>query len=429
MISRYMKINNLPGCLCIIFSFCFSGCGTTKNVDPVQQPKADEKTPVCVSEEKPEAEANEPLSPDLSFLLPAPEFQKENKSVGESESESESVDISDDSKDKSKNKIEGTTPASYNEEKLTPDVYENTRLTATGNKKWDTRNVFAKINEEICIFFPESGWVLLNSGDWGRGLRFKSKERKKNSVNFNFVALKEGKYTLKFQKNNIRNATTAYEKVFVTVLRGEDFIPDSRDIIRKGDFSIADDLYEKGKLKEALYEYLMAYKKGNPDVDNRIGDIYFRLNDFDNAVKYWKKNLNNRKAALRDQAVKGIIKAAINNNDVELLNRTIDRLLKIRSKDAKEIILEAAAFLKDFNKIDRAASLYSKYIKLFPDDLLIDQIYYLLGRIYEMDSVVMDFKKSVMYYTIVIENFPSSLYWDKSKNRINYIKRHYLQIR
>ena len=58
----------------------------------------------------------------------------------------------------------------------------------------------------------------------------------------------------------------------------------------------------------------------------------------------------------------------------------------------------------------------------------LDEVYFRLARIYEVDSPYRDLEKALKYYRLVYDLFPESLYVDEAEKRIKYLNRHFFLI-
>ncbi|RPJ05394.1 MAG: hypothetical protein EHM28_12210 [Spirochaetaceae bacterium] len=76
-----------------------------------------------------------------------------------------------------------------------------------------------------------------------------------------------------------------------------------------------------------------------------------------------------------------------------------------------------------------ALDILNEWVLRYPYDAGIDEIYYLLAKLYEDVAEIRDFKKSEDYYTIVVKQYPESKYAQISQERIDYIDRYYIKVR
>ena len=53
---------------------------------------------------------------------------------------------------------------------------------------------------------------------------------------------------------------------------------------------------------------------------------------------------------------------------------------------------------------------------------------YKLGEIYEIDTKLLDIKKSHYYYSLLIEECPFSYYFQKAKERVNHLEKNFIKV-
>ncbi len=103
--------------------------------------------------------------------------------------------------------------------------------------------------------------------------------------------------------------------------------------------------------------------------------------------------------------------------------------------EAPQVIPENTEDLLEYCKAKAADGNPEEAVELIeskmPDfDLLeLDSVYYFLAQQYESVSGLRDIKKSISYYKKIVDEFPISLYWEDSRERINYLERRYIYIR
>ena len=56
-----------------------------------------------------------------------------------------------------------------------------------------------------------------------------------------------------------------------------------------------------------------------------------------------------------------------------------------------------------------------------------DEALYLQAQLYETQSEIKDIKQAIKTYNTIIENYPTSKYWDEANKRVIYLNRFYMK--
>ena len=92
-------------------------------------------------------------------------------------------------------------------------------------------------------------------------------------------------------------------------------------------------------------------------------------------------------------------------------------------------LLQAAEVADDAGLYSNAAAYYAELSQSGPGVAGQDAIYFRLARILEMPGPARDLRRARSLYEMVIDRYPLSMYWDASAAQIEYLKRHYFEIR
>jgi tetratricopeptide (TPR) repeat protein len=76
---------------------------------------------------------------------------------------------------------------------------------------------------------------------------------------------------------------------------------------------------------------------------------------------------------------------------------------------------KAAIIYEKLDDTENAYKLYSRLEKEYKDSVIIDEVYYNLGRLFQIKG---DFLKAKEYYNKIISEFPMSMFSAKAKNRL-----------
>jgi outer membrane protein assembly factor BamD (BamD/ComL family) len=69
-----------------------------------------------------------------------------------------------------------------------------------------------------------------------------------------------------------------------------------------------------------------------------------------------------------------------------------------------------------------------QYIRRYPDGRSLDEVYFRLAGLYEVDSPHRDIESARHYYSLIYQQFPESRYSDPAARRLNYLDRHFFLV-
>jgi len=266
-------------------------------------------------------------------------------------------------------------------------------------------------------------------------MSFKGKETRDGKTLFSFKALKLGTYDLDFLRQDNSAGTSAKETVRVHVLsdsdfsaqlaQGQDRPPES---VEPGDTVFAEELSSYGQYDAALAELLKGYREGNPDLNDRIAQLYMRTGAYDAAGKYFSKNLS-QQGHFGESALLGLAQIAVAQKDQAELLSLLRRLLAVKDPGLEEALISTIRFEKDRHEIALGIDLASEYLARYPDGRWIDEADYLLGQLLEGDSRFRDIKRARLTYNDILARFPESPFAEDARARIGYIDRHFFEVR
>ncbi len=337
-------------------------------------------------------------------------------------------------------------PVNYNSTVSIPDspeVENKAELPLYETEVWseiapiNQRNIFARQGDDIEVVFDNAGWIYLGFADYTDedGLRYISKQSKEGKTLFYFKALQLGVYNLSFQLQDNISGTLLRELIAVKVITEDEFSsflqndsPVSSAHIKERDLSFAHKLFELGQFKDSLAEYLKFYQEGDSFLNQRLAEIYFILKDYRRSIHYWKKNLH-AGGEYFEKAVTGLSQAYMGTDNYNELVSHMRYLFTENNVPQENDLVTLAKYFKSRNSDALAFVLLGEYMKYYPYGSNIDQIYYLLGVLYEKDTQFRDLKKSRNYYQKVLDEYPESFYADSSSERVNYLNRHFFYVR
>jgi len=299
------------------------------------------------------------------------------------------------------------------------------------------RTVFARRGDDIQIVFNKPGWIFSGFSDdtAEHGLSFVSKDSKAEKTLFTFKADEFGAFGLEFQLQDNSAGKIRKESITVKVVTEDEFSSimdnstianDTEKIVK--DLSFANKLYELGQYRNALTEYLKQYQGDDSFLNNRLADIYFLLKDYRRAIHYWKKNINGSDT-YKKLAVAGLSKAYMKTDNFNSLVSHMRYLFNNNTVPQEDELLSLAKYFTSRNADKLSLELLNEYMQSYPFGNNVDEIYYLLGSLYEKETDFRNFKKSRYYYQKILSDYPESMYADRARDRVDYLNRHFFYVR
>jgi len=112
---------------------------------------------------------------------------------------------------------------------------------------------------------------------------------------------------------------------------------------------------------------------------------------------------------------------AFQNKDQEAITLLDELLVKHKGHDIEdEALYKQASLYVKLKKYDKAVANYTKIITINPEDILVDNAYYQLAKLY--DTVLDDAEKAKEYYERIILDFPSSIYYVTAQKRYRILR-------
>ena len=299
------------------------------------------------------------------------------------------------------------------------------------------RELFARKGDRVEIGFDGEGWLFLGRPDKKslEGLTFLSKDTGSRGSSFIFLAQEYGDYELGFQLQDNSKGSVQIQTVRLRVVGEEEFssLLAASSGARgeagqaKERYGRAERLASLGELQSALGEFLAAYQEGNPYLNDRIAALYAQMGEPLAARTYFERNLD-APAEYADRAVLGLIRAGLALNDPELILPYLDSFLALQSTAIDREILGVARLQKERGRYGPAFALLEEYLKRYPAGASRDEVYFLLGQLFEADSPYRDLLKARDSYRRVYDEFPESLFAADSYGRLRYLERHFFHI-
>ena len=303
------------------------------------------------------------------------------------------------------------------EEEVSVDPDEQTE--SAEEKIIPSRKVTLKKMEYLDISYPGRGWIYMGITDGSKDLSYFGRKLGTSDTNFTFQAKTEGTKILHFTKND--------------TLQNE-YIDDYIEV---------EILSEKGSNKTHIKapEFKQVSKKQIESVDTNSTEV--SANTADNlqqtntlsASSSENKSSETPKIETESEDKKTKPSAETNNSkekDFLVSDSNDDSVSDTSSIEEKEnfdpkTLLKEAKLL--YNEKEYTFALEKIETVLERSDIGKDEALYLQGQCYEAKSEIQNIKKALNSYTLLVENFPASKYWDNANKRIIYLKRFYLEAR
>lgn len=298
------------------------------------------------------------------------------------------------------------------------------------------REIYARMGDDLQISLGGEGFLFLGFPDLSPdGISFKGKEIRDGKTLFSFKATKLGTYDLDFLRQDNNTGTSVKETVRVHVLSDADFsaqLAQGQDqppqSVEPGDPAFAEKLSGYGQFDAAIAELLKGYRDGNPDLNDRIAELYMRTGAYDAAGKYFSKNLS-QQGHFGESAVLGLARIAMAQKDQTGLLSLLKRLLAVTDPGLEDALISTIRFEKDRQEVALGIDLASEYLTRYPDGRWVDEADYLLAQLLEGESRFRDIKRARTMYNDILARFPESPFAHDARERIGYIDRHFFQVR
>ncbi len=268
-----------------------------------------------------------------------------------------------------------------------------------GNK--NGRDVWALPGDTVDLFFPGRGWVYDRSRSRADGVEFQERFYDEERTEFIFRVFREGFYHLVFSRENMRTGESEREVISLRCsAEGKPEYPDGEGTVLQESARRAGDAIPAGP--EELSQALAAR------------DISYLLSHYDYLLQA---------AGGRGDEVSTAAGSEYNGGEAQAFQGPL-------SPPSTELLVEAAEVLLEGRQENESLGILLAAVKngsLEARDL--EEVYYLLGKIYESPGPIRDEAVAIGYYRRVVENFPAGEYWYRAKERISYLERHYLQVR
>ena len=320
------------------------------------------------------------------------------------------------------------------------------------------RELVARKGDPIAVDLEGRGWIymglksgeVVNTSEEDQGIEFLSRQSFPNRTSFNFKAVDYGDYKLTFQYQDHQQAVLRSQVVHMQVVPEQEFaaVVQRQAALQQQQPGLyapqedatpgiepvpgppiqsADTLFEMGEYDLALIEYKRNMRSGDPYLNDRMAECYERTGEFLAAVKYYRENLG-LKGEYGERAALGLVRSSIATEDSHLLLEVLPALFSLESVQIGTELLAVARFQIEDRSFPVAIQALEQYIRRYPGGRKLDEVYFRLAQIYEVDSPYRDLESARHYYSLLYESFPESLYVEPAAERLDYLNRHFFLV-
>lgn len=317
------------------------------------------------------------------------------------------------------------------------------------------------VGDEVRLRLEDGGWVFLGEDGGREGLSFRRRFRDEGDTVFIFSADAAGDYVARFQRQDLERGVFR-ERRFAVDARpqpasgggvaaeavraadaGDEQMSVAGDTADDGtigqtqaaDLEAAYALLEEGRREEALDAFLQSYPPGDAEVHDTIAGLAFDLGRLETARSHWTRNLEGE-GPHAARARLGLFRTALAAGDADeawehFAALEVEMTGGQGTDDAASgptagELLELGTLLMESDEPARAVEPFEAYMELggTPEDPA--ALYYNLGRLHEEQR---DARGALEYYRRVVDDYPLSGYWQPAEERMQYLRRHFFDIR
>lgn len=278
-----------------------------------------------------------------------------------------------------------------------------------------SRKVTLKRMEYLDISYPGRGWIYMGITDGSKDLSYFGRKLGTSDTNFTFQAKNEGTKILHFTKNDALKNEYIEDYIEVEILseKGSNKThikaPEFKMQSKKQQNEISKE--ENTEFSDETVENFQKNDKNPASPENNSSEITEPQTDFEEKTKTFSEKESEEKESLIS-----------NSNDATKLN-----LIEEKEDFDPKTLLKEAKLLYNEKEYSFALEKIEKILE--KSDIGKDEALYLQGQCYEAKSEIQNIKKALNSYSLLVENFPASRYWDNANKRIIYLKRFYLEAR
>ena len=176
-------------------------------------------------------------------------------------------------------------------------------------------------------------------------------------------------------------------------------------------FKVAKTSYYKGDFEWAQIQLDVLRKSASQLIANDAMELSLMIRD--NSLE------DSTQTALKKFARADLL--ALQNKDKEAIAKLDDILTNHKGEKIEdEALLKQAALFEKTKQLEKAEASYNKLIELYPDEIVADDAYFKLAKLYE-DKLAQPEKAKDLYEQIIY-NFADSIYFVEARKRFRALR-------
>ncbi|MCL2706368.1 MAG: outer membrane protein assembly factor BamD [Spirochaetaceae bacterium] len=189
-------------------------------------------------------------------------------------------------------------------------------------------------------------------------------------------------------------------------------------------------------------DYNIVFQLQNTSGDSEISNIYIRMDEAGKDSGSIASNAGNEdpgsKITTSPERKENIENTKASSPQFAPLSTDTDSKIAAAIADTTSIpssivippqdVLKNATALADRGDYISAIDMLEQSVQNYPRHSDMDKIYYFLAKYYEADTAKKSAKKSIGYYSRIVDEYPLSDYVDESEKRIKYLEKHFIFI-
>lgn len=296
-----------------------------------------------------------------------------------------------------------------------------------------SRKVTLKRMEYLDISYPGRGWIYMGITDGSKDLSYFGRKLGTSDTNFTFQAKIEGTKILHFTKNDALKNEYIEDYIEVEILSEKG---SNKTHVKAPEFKQQSKNNQNQSVKDDFSQEIEqnVQKQEAPSVSDEKKQTENKSAGISNAESTLDNQKNDKTTQINtvektgDAETNSNQTAELASNPTSTSNSTSNsNIIEEKEDFDPKTLLKEAKLL--YNEKEYKFALEKIETVLEKSDIGNDEALYLQGQCYEAKSEIQNIKKALNSYTLLLEKYPASKYWDNANKRIIYLKRFYLEAR
>lgn len=303
-----------------------------------------------------------------------------------------------------------------------PDLSE-TALTPV--QLLDPRELTVRLGDEVWLEFNRLNWILPDQAA-GTAAGFLRRDFRENATGFTFKPTQAGVFQVPFERQDFNLGRTERQIVTLRVLAPGETASTRRitsvstaELLRQGEA-----LERAGKDAEALTLYRSQAEPRDPEMTLRIGRILNRLGESEAAWEHFAANLVPENPAF-GPSLEEATRLAVRKPEAAWTERLLGLLSQWTRAPEESLFLEVLDRLQS-RAPQEGLGWSARHPAWYPQARRGDAYRYLTAQILEQPGPGRDIRRALALYEGLVRDFPLSPFWDRARERVAYIRRHFL---